>query len=245
MDERPIESYDEASARMASALGERAQGSIEGRGARSASEAEEIAAVQATKRRLKEDARQASAFADEFRERTGISFRAEPPDSVLFRYGANGEVIVNVRPKHADTPAAPEEEDVCPFDVSIESGGAVIIATGTVNGIVPAGLSGLVAPSSGVRYLILNLTLAGGVATSATFTLEVSLPAPFTAAQGTPPTLVRIFTHRIEDREPTRIISCGSLWATPVELFRTDKPSPIPAGERPFISWYGYEVKAA
>jgi len=131
----------------------------------------------------------------------------------------------------------------CPLEISVNSGTGDVSyqTTGTINGIVPV-LTGLSAPASGTVYLIANVTLATGVATSVNFTLETSIPAPFTATEGGPPTLLKIFTHVIEDRVAERAIGCGSLWANPVELFRTDKTSPVPAGERPFISWYGYEV---
>lgn len=132
----------------------------------------------------------------------------------------------------------------CPLDIAVDpsTGEVTLAAVGTINGIVPV-LSALFAPASGTRYLIANVTLALGVASSVNFSLESSIPAPFTATQGAPPTLLKIFTHAISDREAARVIDCGSLWANPVELFRTDKTSPVPAGERPFISWYGYDLK--
>lgn len=62
-------------------------------------DAREQAEVMKAKRDLERKERASVALADEFRQRFGVSFRADPPDSLRFEYTSGGEVVVGLAPR--------------------------------------------------------------------------------------------------------------------------------------------------
>jgi hypothetical protein len=131
--------------------------------------------------------------------------------------------------------------DTCALDLSIDGSGNGVFLPGTINGLTPPlTLSSI--PTSGTRYIVLNTTWANAAISGATWSIETTPPPGSAVTQGAPPTSLAILTHVVVNGVPTRVIRCGNILVTPFEAFRTDKTPPLVAGERPWISWYGFQV---
>jgi hypothetical protein len=229
------ETYDEANERMVRTLGPRAEGGIRGMGSWSpdapdtqdvpADDEDPVAAVQGVRC-------------------GGITFRSEPPDAIQFIVDEPSRTVT-LRVQQEDEPpavaAGAAGADTCALDLSIDGSGNGVFLPGTINGLAPPlTLSSI--PTSGTRYIVLNTTWANAAISGATWSIETTPPPGSAVTQGAPPTSLAILTHVVVDGVPTRVIRCGNILVTPFEAFRTDKTPPLVAGERPWISWYGFQV---
>jgi hypothetical protein len=141
--------------------------------------------------------------------------------------------LISVLPASLPTPTSP------PFTLSFV-GTVGTFTPGTVNGLLPA--LTITVSATGTRYIILRTTWSTGNLNGASWIDSASAPDSSPLTQTTPPTSFDILTHIVVQGTPIRVIAETSLQVNPYEAFRIDKTPPLIAGERPWISYYGYQV---
>jgi hypothetical protein len=165
--------------------------------------------------------------------------RLMPGVGTRLQKSAQGVAVNQINQLVADNPI------YVSFPLGLNSSGGGEVGVGSINGIIPTGrtIANGTFTISNTVYVWIATTWASGAITTAAITASTSLPSAPTVTQGTPPTTLDVLLYYVRNLgEPERAIGFGNIVVTPYEAFRTDKTPPLALGERPFNSWYGYQV---
>lgn len=131
-----------------------------------------------------------------------------------------------------------------PFQPVI-TGTSATITYGTLNGIAPTNISStFTIPSSGVRYLSLDVVASSGGVSSSTLSITSSAPSVPGVTLGFPPNSFSWPLYYINNQVLYRLIGLGSVIATSREVFRVQKSMPTP-DNLPYDSYYTWLISNA
>lgn len=117
------------------------------------------------------------------------------------------------------------------------------IVPGALNSIPPGNLFSTFAVAlTGTYYFKLAATSNGSQVTGCTAVIDGALPAIQTPVASALPVSFQALIGILKDGAWYRCIGDASPVATPVVVYRTDKPSPLP-GEMPYLEWNAWEVR--
>lgn len=166
------------------------------------------------------------------RERTPLK-----GDNTTLRYTEHG-VIINGQAGASS----------CAFDGIWADDVFYFQTAGTLNGLTPTNMfdSGELSALTCVapKWVVLDVTAADNVVQSCEIVVQSAAPDPIGSGEGTAPDSFQIGLFYVNSSGTVfRLIGCGSLWATPVEILVTANPAPDPCGD-PYIRHYSWEVSS-
>ena len=133
-----------------------------------------------------------------------------------------------------------------PFDLTLTDAGATftgVFRPGHVNGLIPSNYLSLTGiAKTGTVYISITVTLANAAVQTAIFAAGGTAPAALPTSMGVPPTSLSILTHVVVAGTVFRVLGSGNPYLTPAAIFQTDKTGTISPGERPYDTWYTYNL---
>jgi hypothetical protein len=134
----------------------------------------------------------------------------------------------------------------CPFSGGMVDGDFAFSTPGTLNALDPDnmfdGSELCTVGMDGQGYVVLNVTTIDNNVQSGHLEYSADPPPPIPTGEGVAPGEFKIALYYVNlDGRPYRLIGCGSLWATAVEVFRTSNPTPDACGD-PHIRHYTWSI---
>lgn len=134
----------------------------------------------------------------------------------------------------------------CPFTGAMVGEAFAFSVPGTLNAIIPDNLfdgGDLVALAfTPPGYIILSATTEDNNVQSCTLDTSATPPDPILTGEGVAPGAFDIPLFYVNaGGDVFRLIGCGSLWASAVEVFRTSNPTPDACGD-PYIRHYTWSI---
>jgi len=151
----------------------------------------------------------------------------------------SGGTTLSIGSKKAQVTAT--SEVVCPFDVTTAitaSGQDVSLALGTVNGLMPVNnFEKINTSTQGKKYVVINCETNGKNVTSASWSIENTIPVPSFATIDVAPTTFGILVAGISGSEVYKSIPCSNIIARVSPSVQEDRDS-YTAGQRNYNQYY-------
>lgn len=133
----------------------------------------------------------------------------------------------------------------CPFDGAATGGLFQFINAGLLNGLLPSNmfsageLFSTALPTSGNKWVTLDVTASDNVPTGVAITTSTSAPTPPGVGEGTAPASFMIPLFLLSADQAFKLVGCGALTATPYQVLTSDREPSVCGGD-PLVRHYSW-----